>query len=316
MSTNTDFDDINHQKNLSRLSKYLSLILRHKPEVVEASINDNGWLNLSVEQLAQKISADSEKSFSWVTSKDIEEVVKTDPKGRYEIATDNKSIRATYGHSIKAEGLLDSISPIEELPEILYFGCSNSEINNLLRLGINNSDRKYIHLSSRKNDALAIARKKFRRDARVVSINLIDLAQSGVKCKKITELVFIVESVPPQFVKEIPVPERYQFRSHSRSNYNNHRNYRRTSGHPSTFQPRNEQGNSERRREYNRSYKKKKPMVNKKQLEKDTNDSDLFDDFDDEIEFVTGKPTKKSKKGKMSSFDDVEITDEDFDFEL
>ena len=213
-------------------------------------------------------------------------------------------MRATYGHSIPTINLLKTPSDPEDLPTIAFYGCSQSELSSVLQSGINTSDRQYIHLSVRKNDALAIARKKYSRSPRIVSINLEALAKSGVPCKSITPHVIIVESVPSEFISEIPVPERYTQKPYRKpyrkSNF-------RSSGHPSTFQSRgNTRNNDYQRNRPNRPFRRS----NKPTETKDSQQKDTENEFDNEIEFVF---TKKNKDNPM---DESEITDDDFDFEM
>jgi putative RNA 2'-phosphotransferase len=307
LSQNFEEKEEKPQRNrlISRLSKYLTLLFRHKPELLKMTLDEGGWSDISINEIAKRLSTDENDKFNWVKVKDIEDVVNTDPKGRYEISEEEpKVMRATYGHSIPSINLLSNPSEPEDLPIIAFYGCSQSDIASILRLGINTSDRQYIHLSVRKNDALAIARKKYTGGPRIVSINLEGAAKSGILCKAITQHVIIVESMPSQFIKEIPVPERYSQRSYrkpyGKSNF-------RSSGHPSTFQSR---GDSR-----NRSYSNDRPQrTSSKQVGQRTprkpQKSESSNDFDDKIEFVF------KKKNKDKSMDDVEITDDDFDFEM
>ncbi|OLS24168.1 MAG: putative RNA 2'-phosphotransferase [Candidatus Heimdallarchaeota archaeon LC_3] len=299
MPENFEEADNNQPRNrhISHLSKFLSLILRHRPELIGATLNEQGWTDLSLAEIVNSMTQNENKNFSWVKISDIEEVVNTDPKGRYEISeNDPRVLRATYGHSVEVEGLLDNPSGPEDLPQVAYFGCSNSEMEGILKLGIETSERQYIHLSVRKNDALAIARKKFRNQPRIVSINLEGVVETGIRCKAITPLVIIIEEIPSQFISEISVPERY--RHGPRRNYQSRHQYR-SSGLPSTFNPRNQSDNRKPIREKSKSV----PI----QATKPKKES--FDDFDNDVEFVF-------KKKKEISYDNDEITDKDFDFEM
>lgn len=268
-------------------------------------LDEGGWSDISISELAEMLSTNENDKFNWVTVKDIEEVVNTDPKGRYEISEEEpKLMRATYGHSIQTIDLLKTPSDPEELPTIAFFGCSQSDISSILQSGINTSERQYIHLSVRKNDALAIARKKYSRGPRIVSINLEALAKSGIPCKSITSYVIIIESVPSQFISEIPVPEIYSQKSYrkpyGKSNF-------RSSGHPSTFQSRgNSRNNNYQQNESNHPSSRQNRLTDTKNPPK----KDSSNDFDNEIEFVF---TKKNKNNPM---DESEITDDDFDFEM
>ena len=57
-------------------SKYMSLILRHKPEVIGITLDEHGWAN--VDELIEGISRTHECSMDI-----LEEIVRTDEKQRY-----------------------------------------------------------------------------------------------------------------------------------------------------------------------------------------------------------------------------------------
>lgn len=60
-----------------RISKFLSLILRHQPEIIELRLDENGWAE--VNELITK-SAKGRMHFSF---EDLEEVVETNNKKRF-----------------------------------------------------------------------------------------------------------------------------------------------------------------------------------------------------------------------------------------
>lgn len=75
-----------------RLSKYLSLILRHHPEVIGISLDAHGWAD--VDELINGIARN--KNFN---REILEEIVRTDKKQRYSFNEDGSKIRANQGHS-------------------------------------------------------------------------------------------------------------------------------------------------------------------------------------------------------------------------
>lgn len=95
-------------KNLEALSKYMSLILRHKPEVIGISLDEHGWAE--VDELIAGIAETRE------FNRDIlEEIVRTDEKQRYSFDETGELIRANQGHSILVDVELDEVEPPEEL---------------------------------------------------------------------------------------------------------------------------------------------------------------------------------------------------------
>ena len=98
--------------NLQSISRYISLILRHKPEVINITLNEHGWAN--VEELIQGIA----KNNPGFNKEILEEIVRTDNKQRYSFNDDKTLIRANQGHSIPVDVELEEKEP----PRILYLG--------------------------------------------------------------------------------------------------------------------------------------------------------------------------------------------------
>ena len=90
------------------ISKYISLILRHKPEEIGITLDEHGWANVS--ELIEGISKSHEFSMDM-----LEDIVATDNKQRYSFNEDHTLIRANQGHSIPVDVELEKVIP----PEIL-----------------------------------------------------------------------------------------------------------------------------------------------------------------------------------------------------
>ena len=92
-----------------KTSKYISLILRHHPEVIGITLDDHGWADTAA--LIEGVSR------THILTKEIlEEIVRTDEKQRYSFNEDHSKIRANQGHSIPVDVELRETEP----PEILY----------------------------------------------------------------------------------------------------------------------------------------------------------------------------------------------------
>src|SRR5690606_11437720 len=94
-------------KEKNKSSKFLSLVLRHKPEEIGLVLDSDGWAN--VNELLQKMNIGFE---------DLKEVVSTNDKKRFTFSDDFKKIRANQGHSINVDLKLEPATP----PEILFHG--------------------------------------------------------------------------------------------------------------------------------------------------------------------------------------------------
>src|ERR1700744_750746 len=100
------------QKARDKISKFLSLILRHKPETIDLSLDANGWADIT--ELIEKCSRNGHK----FTDPDLQEVVRPNDKQRFAFNEDGSKIRASQGHSIEVELELTPAAP----PAQLYHG--------------------------------------------------------------------------------------------------------------------------------------------------------------------------------------------------
>ena len=74
------------------LSKFLSFVLRHKPEEIGIQLDEAGWAE--VEALLQGCEAKGYK----MTVVELDEVVRTNPKRRFAFDDSQTRIRANQGH--------------------------------------------------------------------------------------------------------------------------------------------------------------------------------------------------------------------------
>lgn len=96
-------------KNDKDTSKYIALILRHKPQTIGITLDKHGWadVNALIEGVNKTHPLDMES---------LERIVREDEKKRYSFNEDKTKIRANQGHSINVDVELKEAEP----PEILY----------------------------------------------------------------------------------------------------------------------------------------------------------------------------------------------------
>ena len=119
-----------------RASRFLSLVLRHKPEAAGVTLDEHGWAD--VEALLQGVS----KRHS-LTMEQLEEIVRTDDKQRYSFNDDKTKIRANQGHSIPVDVEFVACEP----PELLYHGTGEKYYDSIMESGLLPKSRLYVHLS-------------------------------------------------------------------------------------------------------------------------------------------------------------------------
>lgn len=123
--------------NLNDTSKYIALILRHKPETIGISLDEHGWAN--VDELIAGIAKTQLFNMEM-----LQEIVSTDNKQRYSFNADKTLIRANQGHSIPVDVELEKKVP----PTILYHGTAEKYEDAIDVQGLVPKSRLYVHLSA------------------------------------------------------------------------------------------------------------------------------------------------------------------------
>ena len=132
-----------------KLSVFISLILRHKPETIGISLDDTGYAN--VVELINGVKQ-SGRNLNFET---LESIVNEDKKNRYSLNADKTLIRANQGHSMPVNVPLTETEP----PEFLYHGTATASVDSILQGGIQKMNRMYVHLSDNKGTALQVGKR-------------------------------------------------------------------------------------------------------------------------------------------------------------
>lgn len=127
-----------NERHKKKISKFLSLVLRHQPEIINLNLDENGWT--SVDELITKSKRDSYQGF---TFEELEEIVETNDKKRFIFNEDKTRIRANQGHSVDIDLALKPQQP----PEFLYHGTAETNMDSILEKGIEKRNRQHVHLS-------------------------------------------------------------------------------------------------------------------------------------------------------------------------
>lgn len=176
-------------KRKTKISKFLSLVLRHKPEQINLSLDENGWA--SVAELLEK-SAARDFNFSF---DELETVVATNDKKRFSFDETKTKIRANQGHSIAVDVGFEEKTP----PPILYHGTAEKNLDSILKNGLEKRARHHVHLST----AIATARSVGARYGKpiILRIDAARMLASGIKFYVSENGVWLADAVPPEFLK-------------------------------------------------------------------------------------------------------------------
>lgn len=185
------------RNDLVELSKFLSLLLRHKPEILDLDMDSHGFVSMT--ELRRKIQR--KQRWSWVAQKTIKKVVETDPKGRFEIKErkDRKYIRATYGHSEELPVTIDYPEIKSKRRKILYHGTKKRNLPSIRREGLKSKSRKYVHLSANKKEAVKVANRR-QGENTILKILAREFIRKGGKIFKATPQLFLCKEVSPKYL--------------------------------------------------------------------------------------------------------------------
>jgi putative RNA 2'-phosphotransferase len=126
-------------KEAKGISKFMSFVLRHKPEEIGLKLDKNGWT--ATAELISKLNA---TGYFTITPEVLQHVVSTNAKQRFAFNADKTMIRASQGHSVAIDLDLVPVQP----PAYLYHGTANKFVAAIMAEGLNRMDRRHVHLSA------------------------------------------------------------------------------------------------------------------------------------------------------------------------
>jgi putative RNA 2'-phosphotransferase len=176
--------------SLVKISKFLSLVLRHAPETIHVNMDKNGWVD--IQELIDN--ANARKNFR-LTIDILKKVVATNDKQRFILSDDGKRIRANQGHSITVDLDLESKMP----PDVLYHGTATRFLDSILKEGLKPMGRRYVHLS--RTEAIAITVGRRHGKPVVLYIDAKAMYEEGYKFYLSENKVWLVDKAPVKYIK-------------------------------------------------------------------------------------------------------------------
>ena len=173
--------------SLKDTSKFISLILRHKPEVIGISLDEHGWAN--VDELIAAISKTQPIDMAM-----LEQIVAEDEKQRYSFNDDHTLIRANQGHSVPVDVELEEKEP----PEFLYHGTGEKYVASIEAQGLIPKSRLYVHLSPDADTARRVGQRHGKPVIFVVKSG--EMYRDGIKFCQSVNGVWLVKEVPNRYL--------------------------------------------------------------------------------------------------------------------
>ncbi len=172
----------------TRTSKFMSLVLRHRPEAAGVSLDANGYV--AVETLLAALARNGHA----LSREALGELVATNDKKRFAFDETGTLIRAVQGHSREVDLGLEPAAP----PDLLFHGTVEKFLASIREEGLKPRGRQFVHLSGDHATAVAVGR---RRGAPVVlTIDTASMRGEGHAFYLAENGVWLTEVVPPAFI--------------------------------------------------------------------------------------------------------------------
>jgi putative RNA 2'-phosphotransferase len=176
-------------KQLVEISKFLSYVLRHKPQAIGIALDDEGWVPID------ELLAAAENARHRITRDQLEEVVATNDKKRFSLSTDGRMIRANQGHSVEVDLQFQPVEP----PELLYHGTVERFLESIKRIGLVRGNRLHVHLSADYQTAVRVGQRRGRPV--VLTVESLRMHRDGHPFIVSENSVWLTESVPVKYLR-------------------------------------------------------------------------------------------------------------------
>jgi putative RNA 2'-phosphotransferase len=174
---------------LTTISKFMSLVLRHQPQQIGLTLDDAGWASIDA---LLRLSAVAGRVFSL---DDLVDVVTTSDKQRFAISEDGLRIRANQGHTVEIDLGLPAVKP----PDMLFHGTARRFLDAILDMGLERRARHHVHLTANRSTAIAVGT---RYGAPVLlRVDAKQMAGDGFEFRCSANGVWLAEAVPAKYLE-------------------------------------------------------------------------------------------------------------------
>jgi putative RNA 2'-phosphotransferase len=176
------------EQRLVKMSKMLSLVLRHNPRKLGLTLDAQGWVAVddllaAAQQHGYDLDADT-----------LGQIVADNDKQRFAFSPDGRQIRANQGHSIEVDLALEPLAP----PELLYHGTASRFLDSIRQSGLERRSRQHLHLSGDRATAIAVGQRHGKPVVLVVQAGAMHAA--GMVFYRSENGVWLTEHVPVEYL--------------------------------------------------------------------------------------------------------------------
>ncbi len=176
-------------KRRVRISKFMSLVLRHEPEKANLTLEPGGWV------LIDDLLAGCAAAGLQFTRNELETVVELCNKQRFAIDETDTKIRANQGHSTEVDLQLEPVEP----PAELFHGTADLNLEAVLRDGLFKMARHHVHLSPDLDTAKTVGSRHGK--PAILVVDAANMRADGHVFYQSANGVWLVDHVPPQYLR-------------------------------------------------------------------------------------------------------------------
>lgn len=177
--------------SVTNTSRFLSEILRHKPEKIGLQLDAQGWAR--IDDILSK--APMLKGMA-LTRTLIDRAVAENDKKRFLISDDGAMIRALQGHSVEVDLQLARAVP----PTRLFHGTVENNLPSILKQGLVPMNRHHVHLSADLDTAQRVASRRQGKKTVLLAVDCKAMLARGCQFYLSENRVWLVDHVAPQFL--------------------------------------------------------------------------------------------------------------------
>lgn len=172
-----------------KASKFLSFVLRHRPDIIGIQLDGGGWVEIDV--LVEASVAHGKA----LTRELLKETVRTDDKQRYVI--EGTKIRANQGHSVDVDLAIAELAP----PTLLYHGTATRFLDQIRNEGLKKMSRNHVHLS----EDVETAKKVGQRHGKpvVLAVLATSMTKDGHKFYLANNGIWLTDHVPSIYIAAV-----------------------------------------------------------------------------------------------------------------
>ncbi|HEV7962075.1 MAG TPA: RNA 2'-phosphotransferase [Actinoplanes sp.] len=172
-----------------RVSRRISMVLRHRPESAGLTLDANGWVPVADLLAALRLGRD-----------ELDAIVADNDKQRFAISTGPdgiERIRASQGHSRRVEVDLDL--PPATPPPVLFHGTPARNLESIMRDGLRSQSRNHVHLSLDVPTAIRVGQRR-SADVVVLRVAAAEMQAAGHVFHRSHNGVWLTGVVPPSYL--------------------------------------------------------------------------------------------------------------------